>query len=236
MTVTVRVRPPSATACTQHTGARTVAAARKMSVSAWGPLGGGGRGGARGQPALQPWPLASPFADFDWVWDDLNKSSATLLSCDNRKVNFHTEYSCGTAAIRGTKELGEGQHFWEIKMTSPVYGTDMVSSWGAGGRSASTAQARPPPPQLAGLGRPLTPCARPALPRWWALGHQTWIWTSIITHSAACSAGTRTAGASPIRVRGALRPVGRAGGRGGMAHPSAPSPPPQGSSTTRATR
>ncbi|XP_064151423.1 SPRY domain-containing SOCS box protein 3 isoform X4 [Loxodonta africana] len=63
---------------------------------------------------------------FDWVWDDLNKSSATLLSCDNRKVSFHVEYSCGTAAIRGTKELGEGQHFWEIKMTSPVYGTDMM--------------------------------------------------------------------------------------------------------------
>ncbi|XP_021107084.1 SPRY domain-containing SOCS box protein 3 isoform X3 [Heterocephalus glaber] len=63
---------------------------------------------------------------FDWVWDDLNKSSATLLSCDNRKVNFHMEYSCGTAAIRGTKELGDGQHFWEIKMTSPVYGTDMM--------------------------------------------------------------------------------------------------------------
>lgn len=63
---------------------------------------------------------------FDWVWDDLNKSSAALLSCDNRKVSFHMEYSCGTAAIRGTKELGDGQHFWEIKMTSPVYGTDMM--------------------------------------------------------------------------------------------------------------
>ncbi|XP_070269391.1 SPRY domain-containing SOCS box protein 3 isoform X7 [Myotis yumanensis] len=75
---------------------------------------------------------------FDWVWDDLNKSSATLLSCDNRKVNFHVEYSCGTAAIRGTKELGEGQHFWEIKMTSPVYGTDMVSDrQGRGGRSSA---------------------------------------------------------------------------------------------------
>jgi len=36
------------------------------------------------------------------------------------------EYSCGTAAIRGNKELADGQHFWEIKMTSPVYGTDMV--------------------------------------------------------------------------------------------------------------
>ena len=48
------------------------------------------------------------------------------MTCDNRKVNFHTEYSCGTAAIRGSKELADGQHFWEIKMTSPVYGTDMV--------------------------------------------------------------------------------------------------------------
>ncbi|XP_045397071.1 SPRY domain-containing SOCS box protein 3 isoform X1 [Lemur catta] len=76
---------------------------------------------------------------FDWVWDDLNKSSATLLSCDNRKVSFHMEYSCGTAAIRGTKELGEGQHFWEIKMTSPVYGTDMVSGRRPGGVSGGPA-------------------------------------------------------------------------------------------------
>uniref|UniRef100_A0A3B4AVM1 SPRY domain-containing SOCS box protein 3 n=1 Tax=Periophthalmus magnuspinnatus TaxID=409849 RepID=A0A3B4AVM1_9GOBI len=64
--------------------------------------------------------------DFDWVWDTSSRSTATLLSCDNRKVNFHSEYSCGTAAVRGSKELVEGQHFWEIKMTSPVYGTDMV--------------------------------------------------------------------------------------------------------------
>ncbi|XP_037670465.1 SPRY domain-containing SOCS box protein 3 isoform X5 [Choloepus didactylus] len=63
---------------------------------------------------------------FDWVWDDRHKSSAALLSCDDRKVHFHTEYSCGTAAVRGTKELAEGQHFWEVKMTSPVYGTDMM--------------------------------------------------------------------------------------------------------------
>ncbi|XP_010903381.4 SPRY domain-containing SOCS box protein 3 isoform X2 [Esox lucius] len=63
---------------------------------------------------------------FDWVWDEGVKSNAAFLSCDNRKVSFHSEYSCGTAAIRGTKELADGQHFWEIKMTSPVYGTDMM--------------------------------------------------------------------------------------------------------------
>lgn len=87
---------------------------------------------------------ASSLTDFDWVWDDLNKSSATLLSCDNRKVNFHMEYSCGTAAIRGTKELGEGQHFWEIKMTSPVYGTDMVSGRQGWGRGAGHLGPQPP--------------------------------------------------------------------------------------------
>lgn len=74
-------------------------------------------------------PLTPTFgvsAGFDWVWDEHFKSPGALLSCDNRKVNFHTDYSCGTAAIRGIKELADGQHFWEVKMTSPVYGTDMV--------------------------------------------------------------------------------------------------------------
>lgn len=64
---------------------------------------------------------------FEWEWDDHLKSSGAFLSCDNRKVSFHSDYSCGTAAVRGTKELTDGQHFWEVKMTSLVYGTDMVS-------------------------------------------------------------------------------------------------------------
>ncbi|KAM9716486.1 SPRY domain-containing SOCS box protein 3 [Menidia menidia] len=63
---------------------------------------------------------------FDWAWDEQCKSSGSFLSCDNRKVTFHSDYSCGTAAIRGNKELSEGQHYWEVKMTSPVYGTDMM--------------------------------------------------------------------------------------------------------------
>uniref|UniRef100_A0A8C2DA61 SPRY domain-containing SOCS box protein 3 n=1 Tax=Cyprinus carpio TaxID=7962 RepID=A0A8C2DA61_CYPCA len=62
----------------------------------------------------------------DWVWDEESKSSSVTLSCSNQKVSFHSEYSCGTAAIRGAKPLSDGQHFWEIKMTSPVYGTDMM--------------------------------------------------------------------------------------------------------------
>lgn len=72
--------------------------------------------------------MSGALSGFDWVWDELYKSSGALLSCDNRKVSFHSDYSCGTSAIRGTKELSDGQHFWEVKMTSPVYGTDMVGS------------------------------------------------------------------------------------------------------------
>uniref|UniRef100_A0A8B9HB03 SPRY domain-containing SOCS box protein 3 n=1 Tax=Astyanax mexicanus TaxID=7994 RepID=A0A8B9HB03_ASTMX len=61
-----------------------------------------------------------------WAWDEECISPAVFLSCSNRKVSFHPDYSCGTAAIRGSAELRHGQHFWEIKMTSPVYGTDMM--------------------------------------------------------------------------------------------------------------
>lgn len=62
----------------------------------------------------------------DWVWDKESKSSGASLSCSDRMVGFHSEYSCGTAAVRGSRALSDGQHFWEIKMTSPVYGTDMM--------------------------------------------------------------------------------------------------------------
>lgn len=70
--------------------------------------------------------FCAPHTGFDWEWDNHFKSSGAFLSCGNRKVSFHLDYSSGTAAIRGTKELADGQHFWEVKMTSPVYGTDMV--------------------------------------------------------------------------------------------------------------
>lgn len=136
MTVRARMRLPFATACTQHTAARTAVVVRRMRVSVL-PMGRAEGWTDSLGPGSHLFAVALPslglcLTDFDWVWDDLNKSSATLLSCDNRKVSFHMEYSCGTAAIRGTKELGDGQHFWEIKMTSPVYGTDMVSGQARG--------------------------------------------------------------------------------------------------------
>lgn len=65
-------------------------------------------------------------SDFDWVWDEDSKSSACHLKQDHREVMFHMDYSCGTAAVRGTVPMKENQHYWEVKMTSTVYGTDMV--------------------------------------------------------------------------------------------------------------
>ena len=61
-----------------------------------------------------------------WTWDTHSMSGSITLG-NQEEVLFHPDYSCGTAAIRGEEpfELGS-QHYWEIKMTSAVYGTDMV--------------------------------------------------------------------------------------------------------------
>jgi len=64
--------------------------------------------------------------EFEWTWDTENKSSSAHLSSEGRDIKFHTEFSCGTAAVRGSKPMKDGQYYWEIKMTTPVYGTDMM--------------------------------------------------------------------------------------------------------------
>lgn len=65
-------------------------------------------------------------SECEWRWDtDLYPS--TSLKHEEREVLFHPDYSCGTAAARGEEPLRtDGEHFWEVKMTSAVYGTDMV--------------------------------------------------------------------------------------------------------------
>ncbi|XP_071815293.1 SPRY domain-containing SOCS box protein 3-like [Apostichopus japonicus] len=65
-------------------------------------------------------------SDFDWVWDDVSMKSNVQLSKNKTEVRFHTNYSLGTASARSNQALVEGQNYWEIKMVSPVYGTDMM--------------------------------------------------------------------------------------------------------------
>lgn len=62
---------------------------------------------------------------FEWSWDEAN-SSGVQLNNEGRDVLFHPKDSSGTAVIRGSAPLDKDQYFWEIKMISPVYGTDMV--------------------------------------------------------------------------------------------------------------
>jgi len=62
----------------------------------------------------------------EWTWDESMNCENTGLSKSNLEVMFHKHFSNGTAAIRGSTPLREGQHYWEIKMTTGVYGTDMV--------------------------------------------------------------------------------------------------------------
>ena len=66
---------------------------------------------------------------FDWIWETNHKASASELSEDKRDVRFHVSCSSGTAAVRGTQPMTDGQYFWEVKMTTSVYGTDMVCQW-----------------------------------------------------------------------------------------------------------
>jgi len=64
---------------------------------------------------------------FEWTWDSERKSAAAEVLPDDREVRFHINYSSGTAAVSGTQVMTDRQYFWEVKMTTPVYGTDMVT-------------------------------------------------------------------------------------------------------------
>lgn len=66
------------------------------------------------------------YLGFEWQWDDNAKSSSCCLAKMKTEVRFHLDYSCGTAAARGSETMRDGQFFWEVKMVSPVYGTDMM--------------------------------------------------------------------------------------------------------------
>ena len=67
--------------------------------------------------------------DYCWFWDEKNKSDDVLVHNCGTEAYFHPDYSCGTAAIRGNRQFREGEeHYWEVQMSSAVYGTDMVSN------------------------------------------------------------------------------------------------------------
>lgn len=64
---------------------------------------------------------------YEWAWDD-NFVSSTFELCErNLEVRFHPKYSTGTAIVRGNTPLSKGRHhFWEIKIITLLYGTDVM--------------------------------------------------------------------------------------------------------------
>ncbi|XP_055701610.1 SPRY domain-containing SOCS box protein 3 [Phlebotomus papatasi] len=62
---------------------------------------------------------------YEWSWDTGIPHPDSYIT--NALVIFHPVYSQGTAMVRGNKALRMGMcHYWEIKMMSPVSGTDMM--------------------------------------------------------------------------------------------------------------
>lgn len=63
----------------------------------------------------------------DWRWQK-EADSSVVTSNDDRDVLFHPYYSSGTALARGNTALKKNFHYyWEIKILSNLYGTDVVS-------------------------------------------------------------------------------------------------------------
>ncbi|XP_066951575.1 SPRY domain-containing SOCS box protein 3-like [Macrobrachium rosenbergii] len=68
--------------------------------------------------------------EFAWVWstkEEGGQAGNIVLGPECRQINFNPEYSSGTASVRGNQILPKNyQHYWEIKLTNAVYGTNMM--------------------------------------------------------------------------------------------------------------
>lgn len=63
---------------------------------------------------------------FEWGFSEDSKTASVVLEA-GRVLTFHRTHSAGTAAVLGATPLEENRHhYWELKMTTPVYGTDVM--------------------------------------------------------------------------------------------------------------
>ncbi|CAB3227316.1 unnamed protein product [Arctia plantaginis] len=65
----------------------------------------------------------------EWQWETSTntESSWVKMTPDQTEVTFHPFYSSGTAVVRGSAPLEHGYHYyWEIKMLTEPYGTDIM--------------------------------------------------------------------------------------------------------------
>ncbi|GFT42810.1 SPRY domain-containing SOCS box protein 3 [Nephila pilipes] len=69
---------------------------------------------------------SDPDEQIEWTWDNAIENDFVFLLNNNKDVKFHRNISSGTAVVRGTQPMSKDQYYWEVKMISPVYGTDMM--------------------------------------------------------------------------------------------------------------
>ncbi|GFY68458.1 SPRY domain-containing SOCS box protein 3 [Trichonephila inaurata madagascariensis] len=67
-----------------------------------------------------------PSNQIEWTWDKGIDNDFFVLLNNNRDVQFHRDMSGGTAVVRGTQPMSNDQYYWEVKMITRVYGTDMM--------------------------------------------------------------------------------------------------------------
>lgn len=59
-----------------------------------------------------------------WSWNRRDRSQEAQLSgVGNRTVQFHPNWSKGTAGVRGTRVLNNGRYYWELKLSDRIFGT-----------------------------------------------------------------------------------------------------------------
>lgn len=70
-------------------------------------------------------------AEMEWTWEPSDYHMTTKI-VDQKSVVFHSVYSQGTGIARGNRPLALNQHhFFEIKMTNTVCGTDIMVGIGS---------------------------------------------------------------------------------------------------------
>lgn len=63
---------------------------------------------------------------YNWTWKP--KVATNIIVKSNQEIIFHPAYSSGTAILRGEQPFAKNQHhFWEMKILSNLYGSDVVS-------------------------------------------------------------------------------------------------------------
>ncbi|XP_026488151.2 SPRY domain-containing SOCS box protein 3-like isoform X1 [Vanessa tameamea] len=78
----------------------------------------------------------------EWRWSTPDSSSSwVVISEDRKQVTFHPFYSSGTAAAKGDTPLLHNYHYyWEVKILTDTYGTDIMV--GLGTNKVDTAESQ----------------------------------------------------------------------------------------------